>query len=215
MTEPYQDLARREKIRSDKLAEKARRIGQAAISHTLATASKLAVESAMANSGLGQVSEPAADVRYIRSNPHLMMAKSHDVFAAKQAANNELIAALQDGYEYDATERAKIVVTESNHLKISVDISEQELADLKSFPIQGLTCEEWATRLAFLLTSGIDETLAKPLTNAFPVKLLPIQLQAQADAHAGRLATIVSEAFYAGAKAAMLAIRDALVPSAH
>ncbi len=215
MTEAYQELARKEKIRSDALAERAKAIGASAISRTLATAARLAVESVMGDSGLGQISEPAADVRAIRSDPALMMAKNNDIYAAKVTAYSEAMTALRDGYEYDAHERAKVIVAESDYLKIAVDISAQELADLQSFPVQGLTCREWSERLAFLLSSGIDEALAKPLTNAFPIKLLPMQLQSQADAHASRLASIVSEAFYAGTKASMGAIRSAMVPSAN
>ncbi len=210
MTAPYQELAKREKIRSDKLAADAKDVGSSAISRTMASAAKLAVEAAMSDSGKGAISEPASDVRAIRSNPHLVNAKMKDLNSARTAANKEILAAIQDGYEYDATERAKVVVQESIHLKITVDVSKQELADLQSFPIQGLTAQEWTQRLIFLLSSGIDETLAKPLTNAFPLRLLPVQLQAQAEAHGGRLAQTVSEAFYAGTKAAMLALREAM-----
>ncbi len=211
MSAPYQALAKKEKARAAKLSDAARVMGEGAISNTLATAAVLAVDAVQKDNGRGAISEPAADLRDMRTDYRFLNAKSSDMNKAKRDAYNAILAAIQDGYEYDATERAKVIVSESEHLRISVDISAQELSDMQTFPINGLTAMEWATKLTTLLSYAIDETTAKPLSNGFDVRALPTQLFEQAKTHGGRLASIVNEAFFAGTKASMLALKSALI----
>ncbi len=213
MSGPYQDLAKREKLRSAKLADRARTIGQSAISATLATAARVAIASVMKDNGRGDISEASNDIRDLRTDPHLMHAKLKDLAEAERQAFAAILEALQDGLQYDATERAKVAVSESNGLEIEVKLTQQELDDLNDYPVQGLMPKEWAAKLKFLLGSGLDEAIAKPLSGSVALKAVPSLIHDVGRIHGDRLATIVTEAFYAGAKCAMSMLRKALVPN--
>ncbi len=209
MSDLYQELARREKALADKLAESAVNVGMSCISRSLVAVSTLLVKQLTKDSGLGAVSEPAADLRSLRTDHRLVVAKQDDMRHAQIAFEKEMTDALRDGYEYDATERAKIVVQESTGLKIHVDLSEQELKDIESFPVNGLTCKEWAARAVYNLASAIDQALAKPLVGSVDVRALPGMLNAAAITHANSLGSLVKESYFAGGKASMLALRQA------
>ncbi len=211
MTEAYQDLCRREKLRSEALAETAKSVGLGCLSKSLASIATVVVSGLLSDSGKGHVSEPASDLQSLRTDYRLVQAKQQDIARAVDDAHRTILSALKDGYVYDATERAKIVEAESTGLSISVDLTEQELKDLESFPIQGLTAKEWAARMGYLLDGNVNQALAKPLTGAIDLAAVPAQLSQTASAHADSLAMMTKEAFYAGAKAAMLAIRQAFV----
>ncbi len=209
MSDLYQALARREKVLADKLAESAVNVGMSCISRSLVAVSTLLVKQLTKDSGLGAVSEPAADLRALRTDHRLVVAKQDDMRHAQIAFEKEMTDALRDGYEYDATERAKLVVKESTGLNISVELSEQELKDIESFPVNGLTCREWAAKAVYNLGSAIDQALAKPITGAIDIRVLPGALNSVAVAHANSLGSLVKEAYFAGGKAAMLALRGA------
>ncbi len=210
MSQAYQDLARREKRLADKLAESAVNAGLSCVSRSLVTVSTLLVKELMKDSGLGAVSEPAADLRGLRTNYKLVIAKQDDLRQAHMVYQKELTDALREGYEYDATERAKLIVAESTGLNIHVDLTEQELKDIESFPVNGLTCKEWSDKAIYNLGSAIDQALAKPITGAIDIRALPGALNQTAINHANSLGSLVRESFFSGGKASMLALRAAL-----
>ncbi len=210
MTDAYQDLARREKRIADKLAESAVNAGLSCVSRSLVAVSSLLLKELLKDDGRGAISEPAADFRKLRTDYRLVVAKQDDLRHAEQVFVKEMTDSLRDGYEYDATERAKLIVTESTGLRISVELTEQELKDIESFPVNGLTCQEWAAKAVYNLGSAIDQALAKPLTGAIDIKALPGALNSVAVNHANSLGSLVKESYFAGGKAAMLALRGAL-----
>ncbi len=210
MTDAYQNLARREKALADELAQDAYDKGLSVLSNSLSVAATAAVKSALKDDGKGSVSEPASDLRALRTDPLLQMAKTKDLGNAYRICHKSLVSALKDGYEYDAKERSKIIVSESTGLKISVDLTEQELNDLESFPIVGLTAKEWSDRARYNLSCAIDQALSAPLTGAFDVSVIPGKLSEASKGFATSVASLVKESFFSGGKAAMLALRDAL-----
>ncbi len=210
MSQAYQDLARREKAIADDLGNNAHDAAIGILSKTLVATSKVVVARLMKDNGGGSISEPAQDLNDLRTDPMLNQAKDHDLRNAETMCNKLMLSALHDGYEYDATERAKIVVAESTGLEIKVELSKQELEDLNSFPVQGLTCREWAAKSRYTLNLGIDQALAKPFTGAIDIAALPGALMAVAESNAASLQSLVHEAYFAGGKAAMLALRGAL-----
>lgn len=211
MSQPYQDLARREKKIAQAAADTAHAVGMSCLSASLATVSMTVVRAVLKNDFRGAVSEPAADLRSLRTSPALQQAKTRDLYQAETLVNKTLLDALRNGFEYDATERAKIIVKESTGLVIKVELTEKELADLKDFPIHGLRADEWARRMRNLLDNAIDQSLSQPLVGAFDVAVIPAKLSAVAKAHANSLSYMTKEAFFSGGKAAMCALRDALV----
>ncbi len=210
MSDAYQELAKRENSIAESLGETAHAVGMGALSNSLLAVSKSLVKRLLKDNGLGVVSEPASDLRALRLDYSLMQAKEQDLKKAEIVFNNQLIKAMKDGYEYDAKERSKIVMSESTGLVIHVDLTEQELSDLNSFPIHGLTAKEWSAKARYTLSMAIDQALAQPLTGAVDIAALPGLLSNCVMTHANSLQSLVKEAFFAGTKAAMLAIRDAL-----
>ena len=210
MTKIYQDLAKREKRVADELAAEARVACISALSSSLTATATALVKILLKDDGRGRISEPAQDLQALRVSPVLVQAKSSDLYQAERVVKKLLLDALKYGYEYDATERAKLIVAESDGLKIEVALTEQELKDIESFPISGMTADEWAKRSVMLLSNAIDQALAKPLTGGIDPAVIPGALSDAANTHANGVASLVKEAFFAGGKAAMLALREAL-----
>ncbi len=210
MSAAYQSLAKREKKIADSIAEDAKEVGMSCLSSSLAAVSQVVVKALLKDDGRGRISEPASDLKDLRTNRTILLAKDADLSKTQRIFTKLLIEAIRYGYEYDANERSKVIVSESTGLQISVELSEQEIADLASFPISGLTAAEWSERARYLLNNAIDQALAKPLTGAVDVAAIPGLFTAAAQTHANSLSSLTKEAFFAGGKAAMLALREAL-----
>ncbi len=210
MSKIYQDLAKREKLIADHMAEAARLQCSSALSASLAKVAESLVRILLKDDGRGRISEPAQDLLALRTNAALQQAKAMDLYHAEQLVKKLLLEALRYGYEYDATERAKLIVAESDGLQITVDLSEQELADIHSFPISGMTAEEWAKRSVMLLSNALDQALARPLTGAIDPAVIPGAISDASKTHANGVASLTAEAFFAGGRAAMLSLREAL-----
>ncbi len=93
MSSAYQDLARREKKVAESLAEDAQAIGMAALSASLSVVAKAAVRAVMKDDGRGNISEPASDLRALRTNPELLQAKDKDLTRAEAQYVKALIGA--------------------------------------------------------------------------------------------------------------------------
>jgi hypothetical protein len=209
MSDAYRALAKREKQQAENLAVRAHAVGKSALSASLVMVSQRLVKILMKDEGRGRISEPAADLVALRTDPMFLQVKQADLSLAESLAKKTLLAALREGYEYDARERAKVIESESVGLSINVELTEQELADLENFPVSGLTCAEWALRCRRLLSDAVDQALSKPLTGAISPAAIPGLLSAAATTHANGLSSLTKEAYFAGGKAAMLALREA------
>ena len=106
MSAPYQALAKREKKIADGLAEEARLVGMSALSASMTAAAQVLVKALLKDDGRGRISEPAADLKDLRTNRELLIAKDKDLAKAERVFAHVLLEALKYGYEYDATERA-------------------------------------------------------------------------------------------------------------
>lgn len=208
MADGHAALAQREKARGDELATAAAQRAAGAITATLATAARLAVEAVQADQGRGTIGEAAADLREIRTNPKLLGAREHDLASAEAQAAGLLIGALANGFADDAHGRAELMAPK---LVVTVKLTATDAADLRDYPIQGRTPAEMARRLRQMLGDAIDEILARPLTGAIDPATIPAALGDAARLHSERVANAVAEAYAAGVQAATAAIGRALV----
>lgn len=208
-----EDLSKREQAAADELGTAASAIGRGAISSTLATVARAAVLAVQGDQGRGELGEPAADLRELRTNPMLRIAMDRDLVLAERNAFLAITSALEEGYMYDAMKRSEVIADQSKGLEFDVDITDQELRDLADYPIHGHTPREIARRMRLTLNDAIDEALARPLTGTIDPAQVPVALAEVARIHGDKLATAVREAYFAGVQAATNAIGKALVGS--
>lgn len=214
MGDPFADLRAREGNEADRLALSASAAGASALQASTLAVATLAVSRAMADGRRGEISEPAADMREIRTSTPLLEALGKDLVRAAQVCEADLLAALQAGYVTDSHGRAAATMEQAKGLVLRVDLTEQEIEDLASFPIMGHTAAETARHLVVLLNNAVQGALAQPLTGALDVSLLPAALGEVARTHGDRLGNAVREAYFAGAQAAEKALRAALIGGA-
>lgn len=207
----FQALRTQEVAEAEALAERARRLGAAALQASTMAVAVTAIAAVAAEGGRGVIGEPAADLRALRTDTRLMQAIGTDRIRAEAAAITDLLGALQAGYRTEALGRAAATEAQATGLQIRVDITPNELAALIDYPIQGHSTREHARHLVVLLMHAFDGALAAPLTGSIDPTALPAALGEVARLHGERLANAVREAYFAGTQAAEKAMRAALV----
>lgn len=211
MGDPFADLRAREGIEADRLAMSASAAGASALQASTLAVATLAVQSVAADGGRGAISEPAADLRQLRTSTPMLTALRADLARAELVCEGDLLGALQAGFVTDSHGRAAATMAQATGLVLRVELTDEEISDLASFPIMGHTAAETARHLVALLNNAVQGALAQPLTGALDVRLLPAALGDAARVHGDRLANAVREAYFAGAQAAEKALRAALV----
>jgi hypothetical protein len=210
VADPFRSLVKREESNAEELAQAAAVHGRSAISATLSRAASLAVASIANDQRRGAILEPAFDLRALRTDPGLQIAKREDGHRAEVMAHEAIVDSIRAGYEYDARERAAIVEERATGLTLTVDLSEEELSALESFPVAGFTAAELAGRLRTQFEQAIDQTLALPISGLLDAKAVPAALGEVARLHGVRCASAVREAYFAGVRAAQGALLRAL-----
>ncbi len=212
MTEALDALRAAEETEAAGLAERAAEIGAAAIQATTLVSAQLAVEAVQANAGRGNLGEPAADLRALRTDARLLLQLAGDLARAQASAEAILLDALRRGYETDLRGRAQATEDDATALTIAVTIDEQELRDLVDYPILGHTAPETAKHLAARLRFDLDGALAAPLTGKIDPAAIPASLGEVSRRHGERLGAACREAYFAGAQAGTEALTEAIAP---
>lgn len=208
------DLRRHEEAEAEGLAEKAQALGTLALQPATLIAARLAVQAVQRDDRRGSVGEPAADLSHLRTDHRLMPQLEGDLQRAQASAFGLIIEAIRKGYEIDARGRAAITEEEATGLRLTVEITPQDLRDLASYPILGHAPREIARHLADTLRYEVDGALAMPLTGTIDPAAIAPALGDVARKHGDRLANAVREAFFAGTQAATKAITAALTGAA-
>lgn len=190
-----------------RISETARLAGRSALSATTLAAAQAALAAVQGNDGGSALSEPAQDLRRIRTDAKLMPALEADLRTAQLAAEIFLGDALWVGFRTGLQSR-------SAGLPLTVALTDQDRQDLAGYPIHGFTAAEISAELARQLGREVDRALALPLTGGIDPATIPTALQAVAEAHAGRLADLVDEAHAVGVGAAVRVIGQALTGQA-
>ncbi|MBA3588847.1 hypothetical protein [Methylibium sp.] len=205
------DLRAREATLADTLAERARSLGMAALQPSTLVVARLAVELVQRDDGRGTVSEPAEDLRRLRTDTRLIRALEGDLQRAVSTALGLIIESLRQGYEVDLRGRAEATESEATGLSLLVIITPQDLHDLAAYPVLGHAPREIARHLSDQLRYDVEGALAAPLTGRIDAASTPEAVGDVARKHGDRLAAAVREAFYAGAQAATKALTAAFV----
>lgn len=198
-------LKRKQSIESQRLSDTAEAMASRAISKTTIAASTAIIRLVIPNKGRGQIAEPAADLRDIRQDHQLQTAIANDLRIARAQAELLIGDALTLGY------RSQVEGTYLPGGKLTLTITDQDRADLAGYPILGETAAEHAAAIADQLRRDINRALGMPLTGQADATKIPAALGAVVDAHAKRVSGGVTEAYYAGTQAGVIAAGAALV----
>lgn len=200
-----------EQAEADKLTATATAIGAGALSRTTLAAASEAIRAVQADLGRGVTSEIVADLRALRTNPALQAALAADLRVALASARLLIEDALWLGFRTAAISRSKL--TETGRLKLTVDLTEADRAELRDYPILGHTPAEVAASLIDRLSFEVGGALALPLTGRIDPATIPAAIGGVSVAHGERLGAAVSEGYFAGIQAASKALGAALVGS--
>lgn len=192
-----------------RLSDMAMAVTSSCLSETTVAAASAIIRAVQPDQKRGALGEPAADLRQIRTDPRLMVTLRRDLDVAEGQARLLIADALWMGFRTSATNRAKAM--NGSGLKINVDLTIEDRADLVGYPILGLTASEWAQSLRRQLEEAVNRALAIPLTAGIDPATIPPALAEVAHAHASRVAGAVEESHAAGGQAALRAIAAALV----
>ena len=201
-----------EEAERGRLADTASIVSATCLSQTTVAAASAIIRIVQPDQKRGALGEPAADLRQIRTDPRLMVTLRRDLDVAEGQVRFLIADALWIGFRTGATNRAKTMGVDG--LKINVDLTEEDRADLVGYPILGLTSSEWAQSLRRQLEEAVNRALAIPLTAGIDPATIPPALAEVAHSHATRVAGAVEEAHAAGCQAALRAIGAALVGAA-
>jgi hypothetical protein len=205
--DPLGSAPQSEAAEADRIAATAVAVASGAISTTTMVVARLAVRSVQDNAGKGALGEPAADLRRLRSSADLMQALSRDLALAQAQAGLLLQDALWMGYRAGLDGR-------SAGLPVVAEATEEDRAELVSYPVLGHTTAEVAASLVDRLRYEVDGALAQPLTGTIDPAAIPPALAVVGAAHGQRVGDAVRESFHAGVQAAVRAIGAALVGAA-
>lgn len=208
MVDALGGFAKAEEQERQKLGETATSVSASALSKTTVAAAQEVIKLIQPDRGRGVVGEPAADLRQLRTSPRILSPLGHDLDIAQGQSRMLIADALWIGFRSSAQHRAETIG--SDKLKITVDLTPQDRADLNGYPILGLTAFEWAESLRRQLEESVNRALAIPLTTGFDLSGIPLALGEASNAHAQRVGGAVQEAHAAGCQAALRAISAAL-----
>ncbi len=209
MGDALQGAGAKEAAEERRLEDHALAASRSVISATTATIATLIIAKLKANDGRGTIGEPAADLRALRSNGQLITALQKDMRLGQSQANLFLSDALFVGYSHGLENRTKPL--ESDQLKFTISITDQDRKDLADYPILGFTAQETAGLLMRRLEEDINRILAAPLTAELEPATVPQNLAVAAESHAQRVASSVGEAYAAGVQAAVREIKRVLI----
>lgn len=201
-----------EEAERKRLAETAATVSASCLSLTTVAAASAVIRAVQPDLKRGVLGEPVADLRQVRTDSRLMAALRRDLDVSEGQARILIGDALWVGYRTAATNRAKSITGDG--LTITVDLTEEDRADLVGYPILGLTAGEWAQSLRRQLEEAINRALAIPLTAGIDPATIPPALADVAYAHSQRVAGGVEEAHAAGCQAALRAVGAALIGAA-
>lgn len=188
----------------DKLAATAKAASLAVLSRTTVAAAQRVIAIVADADGGAVASEPARDLRRIRTDPALMGALDQDTRTATASVRLFVSDALWMGYRRAAK-------TRTPGLPVAVDLTDSDREDLAGYPINGFTAGETTTQIVDALRRDVDRALALPLVGVIDPGTIPAALQAVEQTHANRVALAVNEAYHAGVAAFMRALAHALV----
>lgn len=210
----FADLKRDEQAEAERLTTTARQVGAGALSGTVIAAARTALQAVVKGKG-DTIGEPAAELRQIRTAPALLAVLGREKVVATHTALMLLLDALALGYKAEAEGQAKLL---GSGARAVVTLTEDDRRDLVDYPITGgsnppraFTAAEIADDLTYRLRHEVDGALAAPLVGQVNPQAIVANLGAISQAHADRLATAVSEAYFAGVQAGLRAFGAALV----
>lgn len=206
----YAELAERESIEANALAEAAAASARGTLTNAVTAAAKAALSAVIQDDGRG-LSEPASDIAAIRIDYRLQFALSASVHSARQDALRSIQGAIVAGYRTDGEGRARELVGASDGLTATFTMTDLDAHALSGYPIQGHPPEDIADHLSKLLRYALDGALAQPLAAAgADLSAIPAAIGEVTRLHGERVGNAVREAYFAGVQAATLALGKAL-----
>lgn len=201
-----------EEAERKRLAATAAIVSASCLSLTTVAAASAVIRAIQPDQRRGVIGEPVADLKQIRTDQRLLVALRRDMDVSEGQARILIGDALWVGFRTAAKNRAETI--NGDGLTITVDLTEEDRADLDGYPILGLTASEWAQSLRRQLEEAINRALAIPLTAGIDPATIPPALAEVANAHSLRVAGGVEEAHAAGCQAALRAVGAALIGAA-
>jgi hypothetical protein len=204
LTKEFEALKKSQLGEAEKISAQAGLAASRAVSPTTIAAAVRAVASVAADRGRGAVGEPSFDLADVRADRALSASLSNDIRLAQRQTELLIVGALELGYrsQIDGTPLGAGV-------SMTYTPDAQTTKELQAYPIQGETSGEHAEWIAGQLRRDCMRATGAPLVG---LAVTPaVALLKASDDHSGRVASICSEAYFAGVQAGLIAAAGALV----
>lgn len=194
MADPYRELSRKEADRADLLIWEASGRGQMALSRATLTAARVAIQSVQKSHLDDRIA-----LTLLRTNGELRADIARDLALAERDALTIVTGAMLEGYEMDLRGRSAALASMSTGLRFSIEITTDDLRELKEWPIQGHLPAEAAAYQIQVLRYAVEGSIVQSAVSVgSPIAAVPDALSEVARLHGQRLGALAGEAFYAG-----------------
>lgn len=189
---------------AESLADEARFVGKKVFSAPTITLAPVLINGLIDKKDAVPMSEVAGDVRLLRTDGRFNRALTADLDISEEIIADRMLHAMSKGYASEM----EFQVTQIKGL--SYEVTDQDHADMRDYPIQGHTCAEISNYMHRGLRYEIEGLLASPLVGDIQADSLPTFIGSSMQRFGDRCAGAVDEAYFAGVQMALRGVVKAM-----
>ncbi len=195
---------REQLLAASSLGETARLLGVHALSSSTVAAASSLVGSVFHQAGGVPLDQAAGDVKALRNDVQFNVSLAKDLSNSQNILTGKMLHSLEAGFE------SEMVYQKDNIPGLTSEVTAQDRADMKNYPLQGHTCAEISQYVHNAIRYEVTGLLGLPLVGGSAVATLPDQLGELAQRFGRRCALTVEEAYFAGIQMALRGVATAL-----